>query len=836
MAASEEAKEEQRNSEDEQQTLIKRKIINSDEETLELKGVELSSCSKSKPVLTGSKSVPLFETIGRQDVDQESDYGSESDLQHMTINETSLLFSQSYQNSGETHRSNGQPKVQFVEPDNRSKESGMSNSNGVNSPSKTLFQSPSICGKKRKKRLRSTSETSSISSILSGSSTNTNLSSAAPDGGYGWIVVAASFFVNMIADGVTFSFGIMFEEFQDEFESSSAVTAGVVSMFHAVPLMTGPIATWLTDRYGCRAVTIVGAILAAAGFLAAAFSHHIALLYLFFGVVAGFGLSLCYVASIIIVAYYFDRRRSFATGISVCGSGVGTFIFAPFTQWLMDTYGGWREACIILAGIFLNMVVCGMMFKELPFNKKKKMSRAGSTKSITSQMPEIEELRLALESGDVSQMIHQDKTEQVLASSLITIPTYIKDASKLPEDVLTMIAQNRKTYDYIVDNFPESLIAQSISELKEEEFKENDEKVKQEPESTGLKLKKRMSSILKGQKPILKKKEHETEMETETEKPLMEEAFVSFLGANKGHHSITDDRVQRMQKLRNRRQSMIYGRSCHSTITRHQIKASSCPDIYKNTVVDDPPDDEGCAAELTNCCSLTYLSIPFIIFCFSNFLLYFWYDVPYVYTIEYAENILHVPNSDSAQILSMIGVLNTVGEVLVGWLSDQPWMSSITLYAMCMCVCGVVTAIIPFVKTNSTVLILSAFYGFFISANYSLTSPILVDIVSIEQFSSAYGFLLACQGIGNLVGPPFAGWLYDYSQQWYLTFGLAGVFIAISGVMLVVLPSLSLLKRLLHKVTAGYTTKEKTTNCRDILTKTDILTSTDHGSDKLEQV
>ena len=87
-----------------------------------------------------------------------------------------------------------------------------------------------------------------MSSIQSSSSTNTNLSSVAPDGGYGWIVVAASFFVNMIADGVTFSFGIMFEEFQDEFESSSAVTAGVVSMFHAVPLMTGPIATWLTDR------------------------------------------------------------------------------------------------------------------------------------------------------------------------------------------------------------------------------------------------------------------------------------------------------------------------------------------------------------------------------------------------------------------------------------------------------------------------------------------------------------------------------------------------------------------------------------------------------------
>ena len=68
--------------------------------------------------------------------------------------------------------------------------------------------------------------------------------------GFGWVVVTASFFVNMIADGVTFSFGIMFEEFQAEFSSSAAETAGVVSVFHAVPLLTGPIATWLTDRWG----------------------------------------------------------------------------------------------------------------------------------------------------------------------------------------------------------------------------------------------------------------------------------------------------------------------------------------------------------------------------------------------------------------------------------------------------------------------------------------------------------------------------------------------------------------------------------------------------------
>ena len=33
------------------------------------------------------------------------------------------------------------------------------------------------------------------------------------------------------------------------------------------------------------------------------------------------------------------------------------------------------------------------------------------------------------------------------------------------------------------------------------------------------------------------------------------------------------------------------------------------------------------------------------------------------------------------------------------------------------------------------------------------------------------------KGVSNLIGPPFAGWLYDISRQWLLTFGLAGIFI-----------------------------------------------------------
>ena len=114
--------------------------------------------------------------------------------------------------------------------------------------------SSSSSNQQRKRTISESSYFSGASSIMSSSSSISSPQGGvaytyhAPDGGYGWVVVIASFLVNMIADGVTFSFGVLFDELQKEFGESKAVTAGVVSVFHAVPLLSGPVASALTDR------------------------------------------------------------------------------------------------------------------------------------------------------------------------------------------------------------------------------------------------------------------------------------------------------------------------------------------------------------------------------------------------------------------------------------------------------------------------------------------------------------------------------------------------------------------------------------------------------------
>lgn len=262
------------------------------------------------------------------------------------------------------------------------------------------------------------------------------------------MIVLASFVVNLIADGITFSFGVIFVEFLNYFGENRGTTAWVGGLFMAMPLLSGPVASFLTDRYGCRKVTICGAIMASTGFIISSTANSMTVLCITFGILAGFGLSLCYVASVVIVAYYFDKKRSFATGLAVCGSGIGTFIFAPLIQLLLDEYG-WRGTTLILAGLFLNMVVCGALMRDLPWTSEKQKNLAKQRKK--NRYLKRKQKEMSADSCSVSNSTNtasvlqpiieqkEDDQEDVrrsrLSSSLVNLPTYVRNGEKVPLEV-----------------------------------------------------------------------------------------------------------------------------------------------------------------------------------------------------------------------------------------------------------------------------------------------------------------------------------------------------------------------------------------------------------------
>lgn len=75
-------------------------------------------------------------------------------------------------------------------------------------------------------------------------------------------------------------------------------------------------------------------------------------------------MGMMYVPAIVMVNLYFESRRSFAVGLAVCGAGVGTFIFALLIRYMIDMFE-WRGAALIEAGILLNCVLGGALFRPI---------------------------------------------------------------------------------------------------------------------------------------------------------------------------------------------------------------------------------------------------------------------------------------------------------------------------------------------------------------------------------------------------------------------------------------------------------------------------------------
>lgn len=260
-----------------------------------------------------------------------------------------------------------------------------------------------------------------------------------PDGGWGWVVVFSSFVISLIADGVSYSFGLLYIEFLNYFQESKSKTSWIGSLFMAVPLLLGPIMSALVDRYGCRSMTILGGLISGLGFVIASFGNSIEWEFIFFGVVAGSGLGLCYVTAVVSIAYWFDKYRTLAIGLGACGTGVGTLIYAPLTQFLIEEYG-WRGTVLLLAGTFFNMCVCGALMRD-PKWLSQEVSKQESLKNVSSystmQDAEVQSngnssFYLSTNADDNSKFVqYSEGCNLPTVRSAVNLPTFLNGQEKV---------------------------------------------------------------------------------------------------------------------------------------------------------------------------------------------------------------------------------------------------------------------------------------------------------------------------------------------------------------------------------------------------------------------
>ncbi|KAJ0177452.1 hypothetical protein K1T71_007461 [Dendrolimus kikuchii] len=651
-----------------------------------------------------------------------------------------------------------------------------------------------------------------------------------PDGGWGWVVVAASFLVATVADGLAFSYGLVNDRFVLYFQSSEAKTSLIGSLFISVPLIAGPIMSALVDRYGCKKMTIVGGIASTIGFVAAAFSNSIEVLYVTYGLMAGLGMGLLYVTAVVSIAFWFEKRRNLAVGLGSCGVGFGTFVYSPLTTYLLEEYD-WRGTLILLAGTVLNVCVCGAVMRDpewLILEQKKqkqlnKAKRAPSSMSISAKSgggesvyPGTEELKLLMRSGEtpeyilttlVASIAEQENLEaatkrnadmsQQKAGSVINLPTFLRQSERVPAEVLDQLVSNKKIYNIILQNYPSLLALRSNSEQKlpVESAAPEVSKSKAVTMSMKLKLNKKKKEDFESKLDMVREKllQPIPENKTAVIAPRNERPNWFATHFHTDHHYLRDIRVHR---------NSIMHRGAMMNIAKYKLRASSCPDIYRNSMwsVEDQ-EEKTWGKRLINVINKTFdfnmfTEFHFLMMNLSTLVLFIWFIVPYFYISNFMKmngySELH-----GSWMLSVFGVATIIGIVGLGWMGDLPWVNVTKTYALCLIFCGITILLFPVLihimdpKASYSFYILAlnaTLFGLTFSSSYSYTPSILVELIALERFTMAYGLVLLCQGVGHLVGPPMAGALKDTTGYWDAAFYVAGIWVVVSGLLVGVIP------------------------------------------------
>lgn len=525
-----------------------------------------------------------------------------------------------------------------------------------------------------------------------------------PDGGWGWMVVFGSFMIHVIADGIAYSFGVYVEELKSHFDCSSAEIGMLGSLMIGITWGTGPIASIFTNKYGCRAVTIAGTLVAAVGFLLSIAAPNIIFMYISFGVIAGFGLGLAYLPAIIAVSFYFEKRRSLATGLAVCGSGFGTFLFAPLTNLLLEEYA-WKGTVLIETGLLLNCILCGAVFRPLELTNKPVSKVAITQDSTELPLSELDGKSSTAESSRMSDMSR-------LASSLSSIPHH-KSKSVADNKI------RRRTFsetDKCANGSGEMLRPSSRKDIFYPASLEHIPMFRSNPEE----YKKSMTLAVR---PSIKEEEDEKEEEDSSCVSRLCNCFRSF------------------------------------------------------------------TAELGETMDITLLwDFVFVLFAVSNLLTSIGYVVPYVFLPIRATTMEIADPRQASFLLSIIGITNTIGRIVFGYIADFKFVNRLMLYNTVLVLCGLASFVSSLCVTYPLMAAYAGVFGFMIGVYTCLTPIVLVDLLGLKKLSNSFGLVLLFQGIGAVSGPPIAGAIYESTKSYDDSFYLMGACILFSGLMLYPVP------------------------------------------------
>ena len=175
-----------------------------------------------------------------------------------------------------------------------------------------------------------------------------------------WIQLIAGVFVMVLLSNYQYCFTLFTPGLREQFTGTPYTKIALIfSIFVIFETWPVPIAGVFIDAFGIKRLMILGSILVSSGWITAGLTAtSVPQLYIWYGVVTGFGAGIIYLAVVANAIKWFPDRRGLAAGITAAGFGGGSSL-TPIPISLTIHAIGWADAMAIW-GAVLGLAIFGL--------------------------------------------------------------------------------------------------------------------------------------------------------------------------------------------------------------------------------------------------------------------------------------------------------------------------------------------------------------------------------------------------------------------------------------------------------------------------------------------
>ncbi|CAL1545346.1 unnamed protein product [Lymnaea stagnalis] len=562
------------------------------------------------------------------------------------------------------------------------------------------------------------------------------------DRGWAWVVVVGCFGMHVLVVGGVKSFGVLFVEFQDMYGVKAGDLGIIQGMAQTLMMALGLFANLLAVKFNARKVVFAGGLLTSLGFILSAYLPSFWPLYITYGLITGFGFGLSYSPCVVMVGHHFNKRRSLANGLSVAGSGVGSFILPNLMRLMLEKYN--LSGCLlILGGIMLNVCVFAMLLRPLSSYSPSKKFR----KSPQHRIVKIDK-QTYIRCGEGE--ANPDTSFQMGINQLITG----NDRSDSCENISSNNVSN-KEQSHLTER-SDKINGKNRLNM---EFNVSENGIKRlndiEAEQTCLIRESDNAGISDNVKSCMSDQNQITSLDFSTE--------------------ICNLNLQEMEIVEIEELGQLSSKPSRD-VSHSDLFMASLQNIPSEDLQDISPDFLSFSRDATigskkpvkkqKLFNWSLFKNPvFLIYAISCGLANFGYPNVFFMLPAFAES-NGQDRSNSALLVSIIGITDLMGRLFLGWFSDLNLFPKRYGFITCIGISACLNLVAPVMTSFAAMAAYAALYGFFGGSYWALIAVLLAEALGVEKLSSSFGLITVFMSVSLLPGPAICGGIRDATSSW----------------------------------------------------------------------